>query len=160
MNWTVTQCHAADFYEDVCQNGRIYWAYTLQKPGVNAIKEFINPKSMIAKKEEGEADEAKAIWVSFTFTTWARIPPSLSDVTRRVRYRFRAMKAYPHTEVGVHSTGSWPGRWVWSRPLACSLAHSPPDTPPCGRSQHRCTSESHAGAERGVGRSGLWVEKQ
>lgn len=66
VNWTVTQCHAADFYEDVCQNGRIYWAYTLQKPGVNAIKEFINPKRMIAIKEEGEADEAKAIWVSFT----------------------------------------------------------------------------------------------
>lgn len=69
VNWTVTQCHAADFYEDVCQNGRIYWAYTLQKPGVHAIKVFITQKSMIAKKEEGEADEAdeaKAIWVSFT----------------------------------------------------------------------------------------------
>lgn len=64
-------------------------------------------------------------------------------------------EAYPHTEVGVHSTGSRPGIQVWRDPPTCSLARSPLGIPSCGS---RCccrTSRSHVGDGTLVGRSAL-----
>lgn len=136
MNW-------ADF----CEEDVIIAARTLQRPGVNELI-----KNMLKTCWQ------KNKWVHWKHDKRRQEPErlSLSNATHRIREKgLGVRKAYPHTEVAVHSTGSRPGRWVWTDPLTCSLARSPPGTPPCGRSRRRCTSRSHAGAERGGGRSGL-----
>lgn len=71
----------------------------------------------------------------------------------------RARRAYPHTEVGVHSTGSSPGRPAWMVPPACGPARSPPDTLSCWRRCCCCTSEIHSWDGRGAGRNELQVER-